>query len=133
VALDLVNGVANSIHLVGGEAGSGAMASEIGEPLNPTDDNAVICYIISRSDYPPSVKYATWNHDTNTVNGVYFLQMGNVTPEVSGQCASGRYNDFIDAAGPIPNSNNMLVCGTYGNFNNGDSWCSIYCGVLGAP
>ncbi len=125
VATDTNTGVATALSLAGGEAGSGPMGSEIAMPLVRFNDNALIGYDMSRSDFNPGVKDFEWNIDNNSVVSVNILKEGLDVPQFSSCADQGRWLDFLDALQPIPGSLNVLLGGTFG-YEQAGSECSTY-------
>ena len=100
----------NSLQVAGGTNGSGPIASDIAMPLVLSGANtALIGYEISRADYYPSAKIATWNIDTMTVTGSAFVQQGTGMPD---SFATGRWSDFLTAISPIPGTSQFFIGGT---------------------
>lgn len=101
-------GTPETLALLPSGSDTGALASEIGMPLNQTIiDTASIVYAYSTPSFYPGAYAAQWNIDYNRLDYNDVLQQGNITPTPCSYptwCTANRFADFIDAFAPIPSS-----------------------------
>lgn len=119
IAVDLTDtGSARAVQISGGQAGAGALASEIALPLaGGAKDVATIGYDASSGQFYPGLKKLEWNLDTNAVTAPAVVAEGELSPT---GFFLGRWVDFIDALTAIPGSPNLLIGGHVAEANPAD-------------